>query len=539
MRSLYLLLAMVLVLSMATQGQAVETLQRPNDPSPYGDDGIRQPGEGCAITEEEAVEMVMDAYIYAFPLLLMNATRENFTNVAFVTGEDTTKPRAPINQWSRSLTFADASFSDVVGVNTDTLNARSYMDLSEEPLILHVPAMDDAPDGQGKRYYIIPLHDPWTNVYFTIGSRTTGSEAQTYAIVGPHWHGRLPKGVTRIASPANVTWAIARIYCTGSEDVGKVNALQAQLDLRPLSAFGDPDYTPPLSEVDPAIDTLTPPIQKVLAMSAATFFETFSRLLEATPPPRADWKMIWKLNRAGIIRGFHRIRPFDIDRLDPMVAAALDSGIAAAQWKIQQMANAAPVVNGWMISNSEEYYTGAYGTNYPLRAFINVVGYGAVLSADALYPSAVTDSHGVGLTNLSNYVIHFDAGQLPPVNENGFWSLTLYNRNRLLVDEINMADPTDRTCYAVHATDVHTQHFNADGSLDIYVTSFAGKADNVPEGALWLPSPTPGNERFQPPGSQGLPSAPDTAPFTITLRLYWPTDEAYDGTWAPPVIEAY
>lgn len=539
MKSLYLLLLMVLVLPTVTHGHGVENLRIQGGGLLADNAGIAPKEANCSLTEEEATELVMEAYIYAFPLVLMNATRENFTNVAYPTGEDSTKPKAPINQLSRSLVYADASFTDVVGVNTDTLNNRAYMDLSDEPLVLHVPAMDDSPSGSGKRYYIIPLHDPWTNVYFTIGSRTTGNEAQTYAIVGPHWHGRLPRGVVRIDSPADVTFLIARIYCEGGEDVANVNALQLKLDLRPLSAIGNPDYEPPPGEVDPDIDSDTPPSTKVLMMNSVTFFGTFVRLLQATPPPRADQEMIHKLKRAGIVRGCRRIRDFDVDRLNPVVASVLDAGIAAAKLKVQQVALSAPMVNGWMISNAEPYYTGAYGTNYLLRAFVNIVGYGAVLTADALYPAATTDSSGAGLTNLNNYKVHFEPGQLPPVNENAFWSLTLYNRNRLLVDEINMPDPTDRTCYTVHAVDVQERHFNPDGSLDIYVTTFANKGANVPEGALWLPSPTPGNERFQPPGSQGLPGAPGTAPFTMGLRLFWPDPEAYDGTWAPPVVEAY
>jgi len=182
---------------------------------------------------------------------------------------------------------------------------------------------------------------------------------------------------------------------------------------------------------------------------------------------------------------------------------------------------------------------GACGADYLARAVTNYFGYGATIVDDILYFNKMTDSAGGPLLNHSNYKVHFEPGQLPPVNENGFWSFTLYNKNYYLVDEKNLPDYTATSNYAVHKADVTENHYNEDGSLDIYITTYANKAANVPEGALWLPSPTPGNEQFQPVGSQGLEQAPQTAPFSVCLRLFWMKPEALDGTWTPPTIEKY
>src|SRR5215469_12107595 len=84
------------------------------------------------------------------------------------------------------------------------------------------------------------------------GTRTTGTGAQTYAVTGPGWTGTLPSGVKEYKSPTNIVWLIGRIYCTGTpDDYAAVHAVQDQIKLAPLSAYGKP-YTPPAGTVDPS-----------------------------------------------------------------------------------------------------------------------------------------------------------------------------------------------------------------------------------------------------------------------------------------------
>ena len=55
--------------------------------------------------------------------------------------------------------------------------------------------------------------DAWTNVFAAPGKRTTGTKAQKYAITGPGWQGRLPRGVKELKSPTNLVWLIGHTYC--------------------------------------------------------------------------------------------------------------------------------------------------------------------------------------------------------------------------------------------------------------------------------------------------------------------------------------
>ena len=59
-------------------------------------------------TDENIWETVEDAYVYAFPLVLMDATETSATNT-----EEVVTKKAPVNQFMHSVALAD----DVVKTN--------------------------------------------------------------------------------------------------------------------------------------------------------------------------------------------------------------------------------------------------------------------------------------------------------------------------------------------------------------------------------------------------------------------------------------
>ena len=102
-------------------------------------------------TETDAVwEQVSEAYIYAFPLVLTNATKTMSTNTdGSVTG------RAPVNQINHAKKLADASFRTVVTPNVDTLYSQAWLDIGAEPMVYVLPETD--------RFCNVQLLDAWTN----------------------------------------------------------------------------------------------------------------------------------------------------------------------------------------------------------------------------------------------------------------------------------------------------------------------------------------------------------------------------------------
>ena len=91
------------------------------------------------------------------------------------------------------------------GVNHDTLLTVGWLDLSQAPLVLHVPDMND-------RYYSVQFTDPSKNTNFAyVGTRTTGTQAGDFLITGPGWKGTVPQGVKQISSPNNSVLLIGRV----------------------------------------------------------------------------------------------------------------------------------------------------------------------------------------------------------------------------------------------------------------------------------------------------------------------------------------
>src|SRR5262245_2521551 len=178
--------------------------------------------QAAPIATSDAEQIAAAAYVYAYPLVLMDITRQVMTSVP--------KPmtrRAPINQFSDSREFPDPTFTDVVSPNADTLYSSGWLDLTREPMVLKLP-------NTGKRYYLMQMLDAWTNVFASPGTRTTGNDAGSFAIVGPGWKGTLPLGMTEIKSPTNMVWIIGRTQTNGKRDYEAVRALKKNYKLLPL-----------------------------------------------------------------------------------------------------------------------------------------------------------------------------------------------------------------------------------------------------------------------------------------------------------------
>ncbi len=437
-----------------------------------------------APADPDAAATATQAYIYGYPLVTMYMTRRVGTNVA-APGNG----RAPINQFGSLYRYPTAEFKDVVAPNVNTLYTSVHLDLRREPIIVHLP------DTKG-RYYLMEILDAWSNVLGSPGKRTTGTNQQEIALVGPDWQGQLPKGITHAyRSPTNNVWALVRIQANGSKDYPAVNALQRAIKATPLSAYGK-QYTPPAGTVDPKVDMKTGVKTQVDALSPDSFFTILAGELRTNPPAPADAPLLARMAHIGIIAG----RGFSMSSLDPVTARAVQAGFKAAPAKIAQHAKTmGRIQNGWTVLID----CGQYGTAYLTRAAVAVLGFGCNLAEDAIYPITIVDGRGRPLTGANRYVLRFEAGQTPPVD--AFWSVTMYDKQGFLVD-----NPINRSAVSSWM-DLKK---NPDGSIDIYVQHQSPGSLNE---SNWLPAPT--------------------ANFQLMLRLYWPTQDAILGQWVPPAVQ--
>ena len=117
------------------------------------------------------------------------------------------------------------------GVNHDTLLTVGWVDLSQGPLVLHVPDMDD-------RYYSVQFTDPLKNTNFAyVGKRATGTQAGDYFITRQGWKGQAPGGIKQISSPNNSVLLIGRVLVENDSDVATAYDLSKQIQVTPLSQW--------------------------------------------------------------------------------------------------------------------------------------------------------------------------------------------------------------------------------------------------------------------------------------------------------------
>ena len=69
--------------------------------------------------------------------------------------------------------------------------------------------------------------------------------------------------------------------------------------------------------------------------------------------------------------------------------------------------------------------------NYSSAPLITAIGWAPTGRRMPSYPTSEVDAEGKPYIGASKYVMHFAKGDLPPVN--GFWSLTMYNDEILLL----------------------------------------------------------------------------------------------------------
>jgi hypothetical protein len=428
------------------------------------------------------------AYIWGFPLVTMERQFNFVTSPNIPPGPG----RGPANSISCATDLVNASFTDVVTPNSDTLYCQSQFDLRKEPVVIVVPPISG-------RYYSFQFLDAYTNDYAYLGQRASGSNGGTYLLAGPDWNGQEPEGMTKIWTPTNLAWLITRTLVKGPADVPNVIALQDKIMVKPLSEFlGNTTTSSPVPVTGTNASKEIPigPQPTLIAPTGIKIFDEIGAAMNGNPLNPPDPVLVTKLASIGIGPG-----KVPSTEANDTIKTALQVGITEGQKLIDaKMANIGTVVNGWLVNPQ----FGNFGTDYLFRAATTQFGLGANIGQEAFYPGTFTDSQGKPLTGNGSYVIHFDPGQTPPVD--GFWSVSMYNDKNLFVD-----NPINRYSIGKYTEGLKN---NTDGSLDIFIQHNNPGKDKE---SNWLPSPE---------GS-----------FNMVMRLYLPQPQALNGTWQLPLVQ--
>jgi DNA sulfur modification protein DndE len=438
---------------------------------------IISPAAKSLSEEAQLADLLRQAYRYGLPLI----ATDRLIKVAY---------RESLNAFYLNTGGATAQDQAIPGYNNETMYAGGRFDLTDGPLVLHIPPMGD-------RFYAMPVADGWNNVVRVMSTRTVGNGGGNYLLAGPFWKGKVPKGLELIRVPTNIGMIASRIMVHSQEDRVKNGfPIMEKISFTPLSRWPNGPANP---NVDDRVHRLylggdVAYANLIKKMSAQEYFDRLNALMANNPGYSYDKPVLAKFSKLGIGPGLK----FDITKFSPRVRMVIEdyaqNSISHEQLKVATMG----------MEPDMRRLQGRYGTNYDLRYYITVMGLGAQLPEDGIYVFMTSDTKGRALDGHGKYVIHLEPQQIPKVGWS--WSFTTYDQMFNLIPNL----PLNRHVL----TKRNALKYNTDGSLDIYVQ---------PE--------NPGPERE----SNWLPTLTD--PYFIIMRLYWADQSIVDGLWPDPVIK--
>jgi hypothetical protein len=446
--------------------------------------GVAVPG----IRETKAI--AQEGFIYGLPIVMY------YTSVYELFVDTTSSQyKAPIGTLTNEARVFTPKDTAVITPNSDTPYSLMEVDLRAEPTVISVPAVPKP------RYYSVQLTDANTFNYGYMGSRSTGTEAGDYMVVGPDWKGETPKQIKQVFHATTPFSAIVfRTQLFNAEDLPNVVKIQSGYKVQPLSAY----LKQPAPPAPPAINYLKANAE----IAKKEFWELLDFALQYVPAGPEEVDIRAKLASIGIGAG----KQFDMKDLSLEHKAEVLLGMKAGNEAVDKyIASGGAVINGWNVGSffgDRAFYRG----DWLKRAAAAKGGIFGNSAIEAMYPLTRVLPNGETLDGRKhNYTLTFAQAELPPVN--AFWSVTMYDgKSQFLID-----NPINR--YLINSPMLPDMKTNPDGSLSLYIQKESPGKDKE---SNWLP-------------------APDGTIYLV-MRLYWPKETppsilpVGEGTWKPPAV---
>ena len=213
------------------------------------------------------------------------------------------------------------------------------------------------------------------------------------------------------------------------------------------------------------IDNDTPPLSLATFANISTasgLLELTARTLDACPPFNVTnlASVVRELEAAGVYRGSY-YSPADVN----LTASTND---ASAALSASAATDYLELNNGWVRLALQ----GLYGNNYLARAFAGRNAYLALVESEVVYPTYTRAK--LSLASGEAYLYTFSTK--PPLGTTGYWSLTMYNTEGLLVaNPVNVYAIGDRSnlTYPDGSPVYGTESSTSDGSFQVLIQSAA------------------------------------------------------------------
>ena len=445
------------------------------------------PDARVKITEEYAKLVARDVYFWAWPMVNMYNRRLAFKDVKdFVMAGPV--PTAPLNRFAMLTDYVNPDQRLVACPNQDVVYGAGSLALDISPVVVQVPDF-------GNRFWVYQMVDLRTDGFVQLG-KMYGTTPGFYLLVGPDWHGEVPKGITKVfRSSTNTGFAAPRIFMDDTpEDRQAVQGVLQQVMMYPLSEYDGTMKSYDWSKIPKVAGAATSEGETKWVFPDRFFDELQAVFADAPPLPGEEARYAQVLAVLEAMKSNSALKSAMIKTAAEAEEQLILPLLQFRNWGEQLPYNWSTISNG-----------AAFGTDYFTRTAVARSNILVNAPNETKYYYQDLDMTGARLNGANRYAVTFAKDQTPPVN--GFWSLTLYNEHHFFA-------PNELKRYSL-GTKNKTLKYNPDGSLTIYV-----QADPPPEAQRnnWLP-------------------APKDADFSLFMRAYWPKTAVIDGSWTPPGVQ--
>lgn len=313
-------------------------------------------------------------------------------------------------------------------------------------------------------------------------------------LIGPNWHGDVPKGITKVfRSSTNTGFVVPRVFQDDTpEDKHAVQAVLQQIMMYPLSDYDGTMKAKDWSTI-PRLPSQSSGEGETRWVVPEKFLDELSAVLDNAPPLPGEEA------RYGQMRALLDAIKNTPALKQPLTQAAteVDNELVTPLLQFRNWGQQLPYHWSTIASGAD------FGTDYFTRTAVAKSNILVNSPNETKYYYQDLDAAGARLNGANHYTMTFPKEQTPPVN--GFWSLTLYN-------EYHFFNPNGLKRYSLGTKNKNLK-YNSDGSLTLYV-----QADPPPEAQRtnWLPAPK--------------------GDFSLYVRAYWPKTAVLDGSWTPPAV---
>lgn len=447
---------------------------------------VSPPPANIVMTKEYVATVGRMAYLWGWPLINARHRRAMFNKAPEPGRLGGVLPVAPTGYITMLTGYIAPEERFVTCPNQDVVYGFGFAAVDKDPVIIQVPDF-------GKRFWVYALYDARTDSFGGLGKQY-GTKPGVYMVVGPHWKGTVPKGITKVFhAPTDLIGMAPRIFMDDTdEDRKAIQPLLDKIAIYPLSRYTGKLQTRDWSKVPTFPAPANQGAGETKWVDPETFFDELPDVLREVPPLPGEQALYAQMQAV-----------LDAAAKDPAIKdelkqVAVDTDKTLVGPLFQFSNNGVPVGNGWTTAPNG----GRFGYDYVTRTAIARSNMFVNRPEETRYFYLDVDSQGARLNGANHYTVTYKT--LPPVN--GFWSLTVYNEHHLF-------EPNSLNRYSVGTKNKNLK-YNADGSLTLYVQNESPGADKE---SNWIPAPK--------------------GDFSLYQRTYWPKQDVIDGKWTPPAAD--